>query len=170
MADFEKAIEFVLRNEDETLSGRVTEDAGGRTRFGIAERFHSELGHDFYSGPAEAALEVARELYRSQYWRAIGGDEIVDQRLATKLLDMAVNMGARQAIVLCQRAINTIAEYRLAEDGVCGPRTLAAINEADAVLLAAHLRDSCAVFYQHLAAVRPEAERYLRGWLARARA
>ena len=129
----------------------------------------TELGEDFYQGPLESALETARELYRSEYWRTIRGDEIQDQAIATKLLDMAVNMGVRQAIVLCQRALNT-AGFQLHEDGVCGLRTLAAINHADVSLLSAHLRESCTVFYQHLAAVRPEAQQYLHGWLNRARA
>ena len=169
MADFEKAITFVLRNEDCHLTGVVTEDAGGRTRFGIAERFHPELGNDFFQSPAESALEVAREIYRSDYWSAVQGDEIKDQTIATKLLDMAVNMGVRQAIVLCQRALNSM-EFQLREDGACGSRTLSAINGVSASLLLAHLRECCAHFYQHLAAVRPEAQPYLNGWLNRARA
>jgi lysozyme family protein len=170
MANFEEAIAFVLRNEDPQLSGIVTEDSGGRTRFGIAERFHPELGEEFYNGPAEAALETAREIYRRQYWAAIRGDEIRDQQIATKLLDMAVNMGVRQAIALCQRAVNCITEPRIAEDGILGTLTLTAINESDPALLMAHLREACGNFYQHLAAVRPEAQQYLHGWMTRARA
>lgn len=169
MAKFEEAITFVLRNEDSHLTGVVTEDAGGRTRFGIAERFHPELGDEFFQGPAESALEVAREIYCSDYWRPVRGEEIKDQAVATKLLDMAVNMGVRQAIVLCQRALNATG-FQVREDGVCGSHTLAAINRANAPLFIARLRESCALFYQHLAAVRPEAKPYLRGWLTRARA
>jgi|SRR5579859_424535 len=169
MANFDEAITFVLRNEDPHLSGTITEDSGGRTRFGIAERFHPDLGEEFYGGSRDDALEIAREIYRSQYWRKVHGDEIADQRIATKLLDMAVNMGMRQAVVLCQRAVNAVRERCVVEDGVCGPRTLAAVNSVAADLLLASLCDACAAFYQHLAAVRPEAQRYLRGWLTRAR-
>src|SRR5579872_2531020 len=128
MANFDEAITFVLRNEDPHLSGVVTEDSGGRTRFGIAERFHPDLGDEFYAGPAEAELETAREIYREDYWRWIQGDEIHDQSVATKLLDMVVNMGIRQAVVLCQRAVNAVAEAELAEDGIFGLRTLVAVN------------------------------------------
>lgn len=170
MANFEEAITFVLRNEDPHLSGVVTEDSGGRTRFGIAQRFHPELGDEFYNGPADAALETAREIYRSQYWEAIRGDEIHGQKIATKLLDMAVNLGVRQAVVLGQRAVNSIMELPIAEDGSLGLKTLAHINAADPALLLVHLREACGNFYQHLAAVRPEAQQYLRGWMNRARA
>lgn len=170
MTNFEEAIIFVLRNEDPHLSGVVTEDSGGRTRFGIAERFHPELGDEFYNGPAESALEIAREIYRRQYWAAILGDEIREQQIGTKLLDMAVNMGARQAIVLCQRAVNCVTDPRIAEDGIIGTQTLIAINKSNPALLMSHLREACGNFYQHLAAVRPEAQQYLRGWMTRARA
>jgi hypothetical protein len=39
-------VDFVLRHEDAKLSGVITRiqgDSGGRTRFGIAERWHPEL-------------------------------------------------------------------------------------------------------------------------------
>ncbi|HVH87949.1 MAG TPA: glycosyl hydrolase 108 family protein [Terriglobales bacterium] len=130
----------MLRNENPHLSGVVTEDSGGRTRFGIAERFHPDLGDEFYCGPAETSLETAREIYRSEYWQPIRGDEIHDQRIATKLLDMAVNMGVRQAIVLCQRAVNAMSGIHLIEDGVVGSITLAALNGCDAAVLDLHLR------------------------------
>src|SRR5438045_9393302 len=92
MANFEEALVFVLRNEDPHLSGVVTEDSGGRTRFGIAERFHPELGDEFYSGVLESALVTAGEIYRAEYWQSIHGEEIKAQAIATKLLNMAVNM------------------------------------------------------------------------------
>ena len=170
MANFDEALTFVLRNEDPDLKGTVTEDSGGRTRFGISERFHPKLGDGFYAAPIEIALEKARDIYRSDYWAAIRGDEIDDQRVATKILDMAVNMGVRQAVVLCQRAVNAGDRMQLVEDGVLGQRTLNAMNQCLAERLLQHLREACAAFYQHLAAVRPEAQMYLRGWLARARA
>lgn len=170
MANFDQALAFVLRNEDPHLSGVVTEDSGGRTRFGIAERSHSSLGQEFYAGPAEAALRAAREIYRYDYWKPICGDEIEHQGVAAKLLDMAVNMGVRQAIVLCQRALNACAACQLDEDGVLGEQTLAAVNECDPALLVIHLRENCKAFYQQLAATRPASQQYLRGWLARAKA
>lgn len=169
MAVFDEALAFVLRNEDPHLSGVVTEDSGGRTRFGIAERFRPTLGDTFFTEPAEKALDVAGAIYRSDYWKPIRGDEISDQQIATKILDMAVNMGVRQAIVLCQRALNAGAKFQLAEDGVVGSRTMAAINTCDPHVLLIHLREGCACFYRHLAAVRPEMQAYLNGWLTRAR-
>jgi lysozyme family protein len=79
-----------------------------------------------------------------------------------------VNMGVRQAVALCQRAANAIAHVPIAEDGVVGPQTLAAMNACESSVLAAHLCGVCSGFYRHLADVRPEMQRYLAGWLARA--
>ena len=59
MADFNLAFIFVLQHEDSTCSGKVTVDAGGRTRFGIAEKFHPDLPEEFFTGPAEDALGEA---------------------------------------------------------------------------------------------------------------
>ena len=169
MANFDEALTFVLRNEDPHLSGVVTEDSGGRTRFGIAERFHPELGDQFYTGPLDQALATARDIYRSDYWLPVRGEEIADQHVAAKVLDMAVNMGVRQAVVLCQRAVNAIDLFPGPEDGIFGPQTLAAVNQSNSESLLTGLREACTAFYQHLAAVRPEMRDYLRGWLARAR-
>jgi lysozyme family protein len=170
MASFDEALTFVLRHEDPHLSGIVTEDSGGRTRFGIAERSHPELGDDYYSGPLDEALATARQIYCSYYWRPMHGDEIGDQQVAAKLLDMGVNMGVHQTIVLCQRAVNAISSFRVAEDGIFGPQTLAVVNRCNSESLLTILRETCAAFYQHVAAIRPEMREYLHGWLARARA
>jgi len=43
MADFKKAIEFVLRHEDAKLSGAVTHDSGGTTKFGISQKAHPNI-------------------------------------------------------------------------------------------------------------------------------
>jgi lysozyme family protein len=168
MANFETALTLVLRHEDAKLSGIVTEDSGGRTRFGIAERFHPQLGNAFYCGTKDTALEIASEIYRRDYWDAIQGEEIASQQVASKLLDMAVNMGMRQAAVLCQRAVNAVIATRIVEDGAIGGRTILAINSCEPQSLIDHLREASAGFYRHIANVRPDAAQYLRGWLARA--
>ena len=134
MADFKPAFQFVLLHEDSTCSGKVTVDAGGRTRFGIAGRFHPELPDEFFTGPAEEALAKAKEIEEREYWQAMRLEEIEEQNIANKLFDMGVNMGVRQAGVMAQRAANfllrtgaDLAAEQLAEDGVIGAKTLAAI-------------------------------------------
>lgn len=165
VADFKKAIEFVLKHEDPKLSGVITRDSGGTTKFGVSQKAHPSVDIENLS------LVDAEEIYREEYWSKIRGDEIGDDHVAAKILDMAVNMGPHQAIVLCQRALNTLALYTaLAEDGELGLLTLAALNAADPELLIVLLRSFCEEFYRHVAVVKPEYQRYLHGWLARANA
>jgi lysozyme family protein len=170
MADFKAAFAFVLQHEDSTRSGKVTVDAGGRTRFGIAEKFHPDLPEEFFSGPAEDALAEAEKVEKREYWDAMRLAEVENQNVANKLFDMGVNMGVRQALFYAQRAINALAavDARVAEDGLIGPRTLAAINAAGPIAYYQLLREFSAAYYRHLAAVNPALAVNLAGWLKRA--
>jgi lysozyme family protein len=69
-----------------------------------------------------------------------------------------------------QRAINALAavDARVAEDGLIGPRTLAAINAAGPIAYYQLLREFSAAYYRHLAAVNPALAVNLAGWLKRA--
>lgn len=106
MADFQPAIENAMSFEDPQHSGKVTEDAGGRTRFGIAEKFHPDLPAEFFSAGKDEALAVAESFLEHRYWDKAGLAQIEDQAVANKLFDMAVNMGLHQAAIYAQRAAN----------------------------------------------------------------
>jgi lysozyme family protein len=171
MADFKPAFAFVMEHEDATRAGKVTVDAGGRTRFGIAEKFHPDLPEEFFSGPAEDALLVAEKIEEHEYWDPMRLNEIASQSVANKLLDMAVNMGVPQAAVYAQRAVNMLAgTMRVAEDGVMGAQTLAVVNAVNPAAYQQRLRELSAEHYQHVAAVNPAQTENLQGWLKRAEA
>lgn len=179
MAEFKPAFEFVLLHEDASRSGKVTEDAGGRTRFGIAQQFHPELPEEFFTGPADEALAQAEQIEEREYWQPMRLGEVKDQSVANKLFDMAVNMGVRQAAVYAQRAANYLLGgsgqlpagiSRLAEDGEIGEKTLAAINALDAAQFHQTLRELSKAHYRHIAAVNPAQAANLDGWLRRAEA
>jgi lysozyme family protein len=171
MADFKTAFAFVLQHEDANRSGKVTTDAGGRTRFGIAEKFHPDLPEEFFSGPAEQALLAAEKIEEDEYWFPMRLNEIESQNVANKLFDMAVNMGVRQAAVYAQRAVNMLAgSARLAEDGVIGAQTLAVVNAVNPAAYQQKLCELSAAHYRHVAAVNPAQAENLWGWLKRASA
>jgi lysozyme family protein len=179
MADFKQAFTNTLKFEDAALFGKVTVDAGGRTRFGIAARFHPELPEEFFTGPAEEALAEAEKIEEAGYWTVMSLGEIHDQDVANKLFDMAVDMGVRQAGVMAQRAANGLlqdvahppsAVTRLVEDGVLGAKTLAAVNILDPGAYVQALRDLSAELYRHIAAINPAQAVNLPGWLRRAKA
>ena len=160
MADFQQALEYTLRFEDATLSGTITYDTGGVTRFGISSNANPEAFPELEQCSAADALQIAGKIYREKYWRFDGVDL---QPIANKLFDMATNMGLSTAVYLCQRGVGTT------PDGVWGPITQAAVNDSVGLLTA--LRSLSANYYHDLANQNPEKYgKYLTGWLRRAAA
>jgi lysozyme family protein len=189
MAEFKEAFVHTLKFEDAARSGKVTVDSGGRTRFGIAEKFHPELGEAFFNGDVEEALAEAERVEQDEYWEPLRLAGISNQDIANKLFDMAVNMGVRQAAVFAQRAANALLADGtgraapmaletgpplpagcLVEDGMIGPRSLAAINSLDSENYLHVLRELSADFYRHVASINPAYAVDLVGWLRRAAA
>jgi lysozyme family protein len=60
--------------------------------------------------------------YRESFWNPIKGDEIINQDVANDLFDKAVNLGTRQAVILCQRSLD------IAETGKMDTSTLNILN------------------------------------------
>lgn len=112
------------------------DDPGGKTRFGITEAVARTAG---YRGDMrELPLELARQIYRFEYWEAVKADQL-PAGVRWVMFDAAVNSGVGQSIKWLQRAVG------VADDGVIGPKTLAAVGalSADSVrmkLLAQRLR------------------------------
>lgn len=88
------------------------------TKFGIAANTYPDL--DIRS----LTLEQAKAIYRRDWWDKIGADE-VDPAIVFQMWDFAVNASMGTAKRQLQRVVG------VAEDGVFGPRTLAAIKAMD---------------------------------------
>jgi lysozyme family protein len=178
---FEPAVEWLLQHE----GGYVDDphDRGGATNWGISLRFLRTLGwldpdldHD---GEVDAAdihaltrIE-AKEIYRREWWDRYHYDEIVDQAVANKVLDLAVNMGAGRAHRLLQRALRACGRYLdLSVDGVFGPQTRNTLSTElglhGAQRLLAALRSEAAGYYDALIDRRPDLDRFRNGWHRRA--
>jgi lysozyme family protein len=156
----------VLGFEDSTLSGKITVDAGGRTRFGIAERYHPELQNSlfFTTMGSEAALKIAESIYRSRYADPLCVEQISNQDVANKLLSLAVNVGVKRASTWLQDAV------LVQGDGRIGPLTLMALSGANAFDVLDDLKADAERFYLADVQEHPEFRQYLDGWLARVRA
>ena len=68
----------------------------------------------------------ARKIYEQVYWRAVRADDL-PRGLNALVFDIQVNSGQRGRRP--QRALNTLANARLAIDNAVGPATLAALND-----------------------------------------
>ena len=108
--------------------------------------------------------DQAKEIYRRDYWRY---DGIANQDVATKVFDMAVNMGPPAAHRLLQMALNALGQG-VTVDGVFGPQTLAATNRADPARLLQELRAQAAVRYADIVLGNRAERTFLLGWMRRA--
>lgn len=159
MADFKLAIKGLLKHEGGY--SHDPDDQGGKTKFGISKRS--------YPGEDIAALTKtdAIAIYERDWWVKYGYEKINSQLVADKVFDLSVNVGAKWAHRICQRAL--LAEgHKVVEDGMLGPVSFRAINRADSLALLAAIRSEAAGYYRMIAARRPTQRKYLRGWLNRA--
>ena len=99
-------------------------DPGGETKFGISKRAYPQVDIK------NLTLDAAKDIYKRDYWDRAQCDKLPPQ-LAYLLFDAAVNSGIGQSIRFLQRAVN------LADDGVIGPMTLAAVGRSDAEAISA---------------------------------
>lgn len=174
MASFEQAVGVVLDHE-----GGLTDDAhdaGGVTNHGITlpvlrqEGAAGDVDHD---GDVDVqdirALTpmMAKRIYRAQWWDRYGYERIADQALATKVFDMAVNMGPWQAHLIAQRALRACG-VAVKEDGVLGAVTLGALNAAPTEALLAAMRSEAAGVYRMILVRHPDYAGFAKGWLRRA--
>ncbi len=156
---FEYAVSFILGNEGGYNND--PDDSGGATKFGISQRSYPKL--DIQS----LSVEKAKALYKKDFWEAQLYDDIKDIRLATKIFDLAVNVGSFWAHRILQRALRSTGQD-IKEDGILGAVTLSAINRVDSAILHAALKSESAGYYRTLAAMQPEKAKFLKGWLRRA--
>lgn len=166
MARFEDAIGFVLENEGGFQ--RNPKDKGNYwqgqllgTNRGISAPVAREWG---YTGRMEDLDdETARQIYQEKFWRF---DGIANQAVATKVFDLAVNMGHGIAVV--QRAVNTLVDPPTAVDNAYGPDTEASINAADPAALLDALKAEAEAHYRAIVDADPSQAGFLPGWLTRA--
>lgn len=156
---FLRAVEVVLAHE----GGYVNDprDPGGETKWGISRRSYPELDI------ANLTREDAIAIYYRDFYAKYGYGRLNDEAAATKIFDMAVNMGPATAHRLLQEALVFLG-YPVAVDGIIGPQTIGAANKADPRRLLQVLRWMAAYHYYRIADQRPQSRAFLLGWLRRA--
>ena len=163
MASFDKAIPTILRHEGGLVDDPL--DPGGITNFGISKRTFPDV--DIKTLREDQAIAI----YRECYW--LGGiyDAIVNQNTATKVFDLAVNMGHKAAHRLLQKALRkfgSVHGLNIKIDGIFGLMTLQAVNSVSPWWLLEELRVQAAVYYVNLMVKKPGLVRFAYNWMKRA--
>lgn len=174
MSDFSKAMPYVLINE----GTKLFEDpqTGEISKFGISLKWLKTVQPDATADDVRNMTQTEAEaLYKEYWWDALKMSLINSDRVATKTLDMAVNMGAQTGIKLLQQAtINLAATENRAVpngfecDGHLGPISASAINASPEEELLGELVQEATWRYQSIVEKNPAQAKNLPGWLARA--
>lgn len=177
MADFDAAIKVILGHEG-GLSDNPN-DHGGVTNFGLTIPFlNAAADPNKYIGHAlpwtredilHMTIPLATQIYKDCIYDKHGYGNISDTLVATKVFDMAVNMGEVQGEKLAQRAANSCGvQPQLYVDGNLGPKSFAAINsiEKDTILKAMIAQQKA--FYQWIVDHDPSQKIFWHGWMDRA--
>ena len=118
--NFDTAFATLLKHEG--LYSDHAADPGGKTMYGITEVVAREVG---YQGDMhELPLDLAKRIYKDRYWDTVKADDL-PAGIRYAVFDAAVNSGPGQSTKWLQRALG------VADDGVIGPKTLAAANAAN---------------------------------------
>ncbi len=159
-------------------------DSGGFTKFGVSTAFLTDIastqaGRDVLNSMG-VILPVTRNtirsltetqaagLFRWQMWNTLSLD-LIPLRPAVVLYDAAVNSGPRQSVKFAQRGYNACVTYgqHLDADGIMGPATRKAMQQADTEKILMSMLDQREQFYRDLVAAKPSQEVFLKGWLNR---
>lgn len=174
MSEFLLALPTVLRHEGGYVNN--PNDPGGATKYGISLRWlksqglHGDVNGDLVVDIADILAltpDTAAGFYRVNWWEKYGFGRVIDQTVATKVFDTAVNMGTPRAVKFAQQAAIALGFVLSAPDGLMGPNTVLALNSLPAANLLHKYQDLQAGFYRQLA-TDPKLTQFLAGWLNRA--
>ncbi|WP_151827592.1 glycoside hydrolase family 108 protein [Acinetobacter oleivorans] len=175
--NIEQYLDELIKREGGYVNNPV--DRGGATKYGITEAVARANG--FKGNMKDLPLDVAKSIYRKQYWISPRFDQVnaVSSAIAEELLDTGVNCGTGFAKPLLQRALNLLNNNGkagfpdLVIDGVYGSTTLGALK----IYLAKRGKDGEKVLvrvlnimqgqrYIEICERNPTQEQFFYGWIS----
>jgi lysozyme family protein len=156
---FEKSLELVLKHEGGYTGPQgLKGDAGGETMMGVTKAAWSTWLKRHIEDGEMAKLTVAdiTPFYKALYWDKSYCNQL-PPALAYMVFDASVNMGVGQSIRLLQKSLGCVS------DGVIGPNTMKAINDADVKTLINKFSTQKEQFYKSLG----NFNLFGKGWLRR---
>ena len=165
MATFQKAFDLMIINEGGYVNHTVAGDRGGQTYAGIARKFHPRwpgwqlVDKNDMDNPQ--LTHLVYDFYQQEYWQAIKGDDIKEQRIAESIFDFAVNAGVGTAAKLAQLVVGST------PDGVIGNNTLEKLNQVEPELFVTKYALAKVARYTEIVKRNRSQNKFLVGWLNR---
>lgn len=156
---FDRLIGKVLAHEGGYVNDPA--DPGGETKYGISKRSYPKLNIK------SLTESQARDIYYADWWLKLRCNELTNDTIAVKLLDMSVNVGRQTGVKLLQRALCDC-DQQVAIDGIIGPKTIAAANEADPGRLLEAVKLRQMAYYEACIANNAKLAKFRNGWTRRA--
>lgn len=160
MADFKRYAQKLIQ-----LEGGYTnhpDDQGGPTNQGVTLNTYRS-----YCGQEKTIKDLRNMSYgtwcdimKDMYWDKCLADKIENQSLAEILVDWCVNSG-----LVGLRKVQEIVGTK--PDGIAGPKTLAAINGADAKELFDRIMAARKQFFINIVKRNPNQKVFINGWMNR---
>lgn len=171
MSDFKKSFDEILKFEGNYSNHPL--DKGGKTKFGITEEVARINGYE--GDMSVLPIELARAIYKLEYWDKLCLDYVTDDKTATEIFDIAVNMGIKSAGRMIQEALNLLnrdeADWKeITVDGIIGTQTLTILNAlpiSDYKYLYKILNGLQFKRYYDIVKMNPSQEVFFRGWIMR---
>ena len=178
MSDFNIAMQVVIHHEayqrpDGTwlYYANNINDRGGPTAWGISTLIlneeHITLASLGLAKMEDMTIQQAFSLYERLFWIPLGLGNIVEQRVATKSLDLTVNFGKFGGTQLIQTAANHMGRG-LTIDGIMGPATIQAINQCEPNGLITELVNLSMARYTQIIQRDPTQAQFSKSWFGRA--
>ena len=160
MADFKKYAPKLLQ-----LEGGYTnhpDDQGGPTCKGVTLKIYKA-----YCGQEKTIKDLQNMSYgtwesimKDLYWDKCLADEIENQSVAEIVVDWCVNSG-----MIGLRKVQELVGTK--PDGIAGPKTLKAINEAEQSELFERVLNARKQFYVNIVKRNPRQKVFMNGWMNR---
>ncbi len=165
MADFDRAIEKLLKNEGGYSND--SDDKGGATNYGLTIPFLKDFGYSYDSEKIKGiSKEFAITIYK-QLWKKSKSDEIRNNRLASYYFDCVVNHGQTQAVKFLQRALLACGKD-IDDDGKIGAVTISKANSVEIEQLSIWCcMKAIRADFMRMLSKKEGQEKFLKGWLNR---
>lgn len=133
-------------------------DLGGATKWGITHVTYNS----FYKGDVKNLTEEQWDyIFITQYWDKMNATHIKDQNVANIIVDWAWGSGVASTKKRIQRALG------LKDDGIFGPKTMAALNDEDGFNTFRRIWNARGTFYNQIVKNNPKQKVFLKGWMNR---